>query len=403
MGDHRSISRDFRRGAQHCCEPLRLGDAEVYFHKYTSKYGPVLLGQPSYTCAEHGKQFPAEPVESTPGDCDIEENLNFRYILIRGSEKPPRPHRQVLIVSPGINERDWTKYIQWGHAIWQQNGVPVILFPLAFGIDRVYGGWLPQVPASLALRREIVGNEYEHNFNATISERLSAHSERLMWGAVQSCKDLIDFVRGIRLGENPLFARHARVDFFGYSAGGFISLTLLMENHERLFDDSRVCLFASCVAMRDLAPATPYILDRAAESALRRLYVDHFDTLPNERMRHWLEEHPEGRWLREFCGLRPNRTRSERRLREIATRVLGIANSNDHVFTYGAMLNALQGVKRDTGIRVESLDLGIHENPFGCPDYNQRDSKVVTVTLDEQLYGDDYKQFIHWIVEHLSR
>lgn len=403
MGDHKSISRKFRRGEQHCCEPLRLGKADVYFHKYASRHGHVLLNHPSYTCAEHGKCFPAEPIKSQPGDCDIKENLDFRYILLKGSESPSRPHQQVLIVLHGLNERDWEKYLQWGHAIWQQNGAPVIFFPLAFSVNRVYRGWLDQVPYSLALRRKIGNNEYTHRFNATISERLSAHPERLMWGAIQSYWDLIDFVSGIRRGQNPLFAPDARVDFLGYSSGGYVGLTLVMENHKGLFDESRVCLFASCVAMRDLSPATPYILDRETERVLRMLYVDHFDTLPNERMKHWLEDHPEGRWLSEFCGLRPERTRSERRLREIAARVLGIANRNDQVFPYGAMLNALQGVKRDTGVRVESLDLGVHEQAFGCPDYNQRDCRFVTVTLDEQLYGDDYKQFIHWIVEHLSQ
>jgi hypothetical protein len=93
----------------------------------------------------------------------------------------------------------------------------------------------------------------------------------------------------------------------------------------------------------------------------------------------------------------------ESRLRQLAPRVLGIANRNDQVFPYGAMLNALQGVERNTGVRVELLDLGIHENSFGCPDYNQRDSRFVTVTLDESLYGRPYKRFIDLIVEHLSR
>lgn len=402
MGDARSISKKFRRGEDHCCEPLPLRDADVYFRRYASRRGDVLLNRPSYECAEHGAHFPGEPVESRPGDCDVEENLEFRYILLVGREKRQRPYRQVLTMYPGMNERDWTKYLEWAYLIWKLTGVPVILFPLPFGIDRVYGKWLSQVPAALARRREIEGNEYQTHFNATISERLSAHPERLMWGAVQAAHDLIDFVRAIRQGEHPPFARDARVDLFGFSSGGYISLTLAMENPEGLFADSRVCLFASCVTMRDLSPATPYILDRATEDRLRRLYVDHFGTLPNERMRHWLA-HPEGRWLSEFCGRMPNRERSERRLREMAPRVLGIANRNDQVFPYGAMLNALQGIKRDTGVRVEALDLGCHENPFGCPDYQQRDARFVTVNLDEQLYGVAYRQFISWIAEHITR
>ncbi len=396
------VSRMFRRGAQHCCEPLILGEAGAYFLRYVSKNGHYLLNHDSYVCKQHDVEFPAEPVALQPGDAKIAENLNFRYILLQGCKPPARPHKRVLIMLHGLNERDFEKYLRWGHAIWQQNSVPVVFFPLAFSVNRVYRGWLPQNAEILARRRGIQMNEYTHLCNATISERLSLHPERLMWGGMQSYWDIVNLVRGIRQGNYQFFDRDTCVDLFGFSSGGYIAETLLLENHEGLFNESRACLFASCVIMRDLVPSSPYILDRGAESALRKLYVDRFDTLPNERMRHWLG-HSEGRWFSELCGRRPDRAQTESRLREIAPRLLGIANRNDQVFPYGAMLNALQGLDRDTGVRVESLDLGIHENPFGCPDYDQRDSRFVTVSFDKQLYGNQYEQFINWIVEHLSR
>jgi hypothetical protein len=398
------ICRTFRKGGGGGGGdgPHPLGDALVYFIDHMSENVCHLLGHDSYGCAEHGLRFSAEPVESQPPDGEVEENRRFRYMLLRGRGPADGLDERVLCIFHGLNERDLSQYLRWAYSAWERDGVTVVVFPLSFSITRVYHGWLGQIPDALARRREIPGNDYEHPFNATISERLSARPERLWWGAVQSYMDVVDFARGVRGGRHPFIAPGAAIDLLGFSSGGFIALTLLLDNPGGLFDDSRACLFATCVAMRDLIPSSRYILDRAAEDALRSLYVDHFDTYLNARMRHWLA-HPEGGWFGEWCGRRPDMSRTWARMREVAPRVLGIANRNDQVFPYGAMLNALQGVERDTGVRVEVLDLGIHERPFACPDYHQRDARFAKVTLDEQLYGDAYRRFIDLIVGHTGR
>ena len=58
------------------------------------------------------------------------------------------------------------------------------------------------------------------------------------------------------------------------------------------------------------------------------------------------------------------------------------------------MLNTLQGLHRDTGVRVEQLALGVHEHPFLCPDYTQRDRRFVTEFLDLPRYGAGFERFI---------
>ena len=60
----------------------------------------------------------------------------------------------------------------------------------------------------------------------------------------------------------------------------------------------------------------------------------------------------------------------------------------------GGVLNLLQGLHRDTGVRVEEMELGVHENPFSCPDYRQRDRKYVTEFLDLERYGPSFERFI---------
>jgi len=188
----------------------------------------------------------------------------------------------------------------------------------------------------------------------------------------------------------------------GYSAGGFLALLLLLEDHKGLFANSRACLFSTCAAIRDLNLSSPFIVDSEAENTLMKLYVRHLERSAGERMQHWLEHHGEGQWARAFSGLLPDRARLNARLSELAPRLLGFANPNDRVIPQGAMLNSLQGVLRDTGVRVEELCLGVHENPFSCADYQQKERKFLTDFLDERLFGEAFQAFIERICAHLG-
>ena len=404
--DYREIGKRFRRKTDWTdAAPLVYAQEQVdlYYLEYVSTHARYLLGQSGYTCPEHNLSFPGEPTTGEPIDCQIEENLRFRYPLLREpAEGPLRRHTRALILLHGLNERSFTKYIPWAYQIWSQVQFPVILFPLAYHINRVQRKWAADQVDIYDRRRAIAGNEYAHRFNAVISERLTVHPERFLWGGIQCYWDIVDLVRAIREDRHPHFAPDAQVDFLGFSAGGYIALALLLENHRKYFEASRGILFASCSALRDVNLASPLILDHAAEIALMKLYVKYRTKVMNPRLRHWFEEHPEGRWFNAFCGLMPDRTGLDQRLRALSPRLLGIAGIQDQVMTPGAMMNALQGIHRDTGVRLIELPLGIHENPFSCPDYNQRERSMITEFLDVERYGKEFENFVRAISGHLQ-
>jgi len=389
-------------------KPLPFAESCVYCLKFSSGNDRYLIGHNSYRCEEHDEHFEGEPVEEGESDEKIEENKTFRYLLMREcpSSDPPRQHNRVTILLHGLNERTFLKYMPWAYHIWRSSETPVVLFPLSFSINRVLRDWAREVRSTYQRRQALPNNERSHRFNATISERLEPRPERFFWGAIQSYWDIVDFVRQIRGGKHEQLKKHftqdAQVNFLGYSSGGYLALALLAINHEELFSESRASLFASCVEMDELRPASPYVVDGRAELFLRTLYVNRFGELPNERMKHWLNHHPEARWLSSFAGKPPDRAQREAHLRVLAPRIFGIANTNDQVMPRGAMLNGLQGIDRDTGVRVESLSLGIHECPFAFADYNQSDAEFILGTVNEQLYGSEFEQFIHWIVKHLE-
>lgn len=406
--DYREIGKRFR----HTClwhdeEPLSFPEEgfDLYNLSYHSAHAHYLLGQDAYDCPEHGLRFEGEATTQWPTDAVIENNIHFRYplVCIRRPSAHVRRQERVLLLLHGLNERSFTKYIPWAYQIGRQTGSAVLLFPLTFHINRVFPDWGRTQRESFLRRKEIGGNENAHLFNAVISERLGDHPERFFWGALQSYWDIVDLLRSIRTGHHPLIEPEARVDLFGFSAGGYVALALLLADEEGIFRDGRGVLFASCASVRDTNLSSRLIVDHMAEVSLMKLFVKYRDRLSTGRLKHWLDHHAEGRWFNCFCGLSPKRTLLDLRLRELAPRLLGITNLNDQVMPPGAMLNALQGIRRDTGVCVEEFDLGIHENPFACHEYTMRDRTLITEFFDQERYGTVFEQFIGKIVNHLSK
>jgi pimeloyl-ACP methyl ester carboxylesterase len=405
--DYQRISKAFRHKADWTdAEPLTFTQegADLYNLAFTSTNAGHLLGWSNYLCDEHGLQFEGESVDGEIADHLIEENIQFRYPMVResGSGQTPDRHDRAIVLLHGLNERSFSKYLPWAYQLWAATRTPVMLFPLTFHVNRVLPAWAKTQREIFDRRSQLAGNEGAYRFNAVMSDRLAARPERFFWGGVQSYLDLVDLARTIRSGKHPHFTRDARIDLFGFSAGGYLSLLLMLENPEDLFKDSLAIVFASGVPTRDLNLLSPYILDLAAEIAMMRLYVKNIETLANARMQHWFEAHGEGRWMKALSGLRADRTRLETRLKQVSGRLLGITNLNDDVMPTGSMLNTLQGLNRDTGVEMAEFEMGAHESPFVCANHEEPPRRFITDFLDEERYGAVFEKFIEKAAAHFK-
>jgi pimeloyl-ACP methyl ester carboxylesterase len=405
--NYHQISKSFRHKAEWIdAEPLSFANegADLYNLSFTSANAGHLLGRSSYRCEAHGLEFDGEAVDGEIADHLIEENLQFRYPLVRevNSGQTRQRHDRVIILLHGLNERSFSKYLPWAYQLWAGAGTPVLLFPLTFHVNRVLPGWAKTQREIYERRSQLAGNEGAYRFNAVMSDRLTARPERFFWGAVQSYLDLVDLARTIRSGSHSHFTADACIDLFGFSAGGYLSLLLMLEDPEDLFNDSRGIVFASGVPTRDLNLLSPFILDLAAEVAMMRLYVKNVERLSNARMQHWFEAHGEGRWMKALSGLRTDRALLEDRLKQVSDRLLGITNLNDDVMPTGSMLNTLQGLNRDTGVEVAEFEMGVHESPFVCASHHEPPRRFITEFLDEERYGAVFEKFIERAVTHFS-
>lgn len=406
--DYQEISHRFRHTVKWSDAIPLTFDAvgvDLFDLLFESGHNQYLLGHSGYRCEEHCLDFPGEATVASPEDSCIERNMRFRYPLVREAlhGKMPTRHRHALILLHGLNERSFSKYIPWAYHLWHSLSIPVVMFPLTFHINRVSPTWASDQMANLVSRRAIPGNQNVHRFNAVISDRLGNHPERFLWGAIQSFWDIADFVKQVRRGEHAHFEPDTVFDLVGFSAGGYVALTMLLDDPDGLFSDSRCVVFSSGAMVRDVNLSSYLIVDQAAEIALMNMYVKHRQKLCNPRLLHWMDHHHEGQWFNCFCGLMPDRRRLDPRLRAIASRVIAIANTNDLVFPSGAVHNVMQGVHRDIPIRVEELDLGIHENPFAIPSYEWSDRRVITELFNAELFGNEFERFIDHIASFCAR
>ena len=73
-------------------------------------------------------------------DAGIAENRRFTYQVFVPVER--RDERKAILLLHGLNERNWDKYHHWAEYLALNTGKPVILFPIAFHMNRGPSAWL---------------------------------------------------------------------------------------------------------------------------------------------------------------------------------------------------------------------------------------------------------------------
>ena len=177
-------------------------------------------------------------------DNNIQENKNFSYTIF--TPKGARKTNQAILLLHGLNERNWDKYLTWAEYLSLATGKAVILFPIAFHMNRTPCNWYnPRALMSWVARRK---QEVKHLDNSTfvnvaLSYRLSDTPLRFYISGKESMFNLWQLFREIKTGQHPLFEKDSSINIFAYSIGAFLSQILMLANPEHLLDDSKLFLF----------------------------------------------------------------------------------------------------------------------------------------------------------------
>lgn len=353
----------------------------LYNFPFHSENGYILTGEDEYHCRSHNCSFTDSNDSSyeysrldyflDSRDSRIDENLNFRYHVFAPSNQ--NAVREVIIYLNGFNEKYWTKHFNWARKIADDTGKTVVLFPVAFHMNRAPLQWSdPHSMYKVSEERKVKFPDIISSTlsNAAISTRLNAKPQRYFWSGLQAYYDVIQLVDQIKAGLHPLIPKDVSFDFFAYSIGNLLAQVLLMTNHNGYFDHSRLALFCGGSVFNRMSPVSKFILDSEANVTLYSYVVEHIEShlKKDARLRHYLgEDHPEGLNLLSMINYKQMLGHRERLFRKLSNRILAVTLVQDTVIPPYEVMNTLQGINRDIPIPVRVFDYPYpysHEEPF---------------------------------------
>lgn len=324
-----------------------------------------------------GSLYPSDhhDIFSRP-DSDFEINRVFKYMIFDPGcgEK----YDQAVLLMHGLNERYWFKYLTWAHEMALAMNRPVILFPLAFHINRSPEDWNSRsvLTAALPLRMNETSNDHTTTIaNLALSNRLSKHPIRFLTSGKQSADDIVKLVQDIRDGSHPLFSQNAGVDIFAYSIGGFLAQVLFYSNRNSLFSQSKLFLFCAGAYFDEMYGVSRVIMDKTAFDIMHKYYtIDlNLDCKRNESLNYYLKYNTLGIAFYAMLSKDFNYNYNRNIHSQIGNRIKAYALKEDKVIPAKAIKNTLDG--HITIIEDDFPFDYIHENPF--PLYKEREKSTM--------------------------
>jgi hypothetical protein len=303
----------------------------------------------------------------------VPENFDFVYPVVVPDSS--LCYDKAIILFHGLNEKSWDKYFVWAGYLAQKSNCPVILFPLAYHMNRVPKSWSdPRMMSVIAGTRIKNSDPSNSTFaNAALSTRLQFHPELFIYSGMQSCYDVIQFVDEVRNGSNNLLTKDARIDIFAYSIGAFFSQILMLANPGKRFETTKLFIFCGGPTFDRMNGNSKYIMDSVAFKSL--LELKH--RRKRKQIRKKILATGDQTLLETWPGLELMMYKNkERRKREslfdsLKERIYSVVLEKDQVMPVDAIIRTLRGRKERVDVPVEVIDFPYgysHEQPFPVGD-----------------------------------
>ena len=407
--DYLDLYRILRSSISYEPDVINTLSSDVYNFTFESKATTLLPGTLNYQCEEHQAKFSVSEQSLKPAieenllmlnnrDARIIENKRFRYHIF-----VPKGQTQVsgvIMMFHGFNEKTWDKYLPWAESLVQKTGKAILLFPIAFHMNRAPLFWSNRYEMYELSKKRISsfpGIQHSTFSNVAISIHLQSRPERFIWSGLQTYFDVIQLVEQIKAGFHPLIDKETKIDFFAYSIGGLLAKTLLMANRKNYFSDSKLCLFCCGAAFNRVQAKSKFIIDSEGSMALYSFLIEHMDYFikTDSRLSHYIsDEHPEGMALLSLINYHKMIDFREEKLNALSGRITAFGMKKDAVFPYYEIKNTLHGLDGNIPISVNILDYPspyIHEDPFPVnKKFNDEVSKAFEKTFE--MMGEFLKE-----------
>lgn len=215
-------------------------------------------------------------------DDNIAENLTFDYPVVE-PENTTRllqgKYNSVILLFHGLNERNWDKYYSWAEYIANHTGKPVLLFPIAFHMNRSPKDW-----SNPRAMQPYVINEMSHDpqsfhltfLNFALSLRIKADPYRFYLAGRETINNVCQLVEQIKRGEHPLIDSTASLDIFAYSIGALLSQVMFLANPNNYFTKSKLFMFCGGSIFDQMNGDSKMIMDRSSFMSLVDYYRNRF-------------------------------------------------------------------------------------------------------------------------------
>lgn len=302
-------------------------------------------------------------------DGDTPENFNFTYPVVL-PDKLDRSKNGLLLLH-GLNEKSWDKYLAWAGKLALKMQCPVVLFPIAYHMNRAPKLWSdPRAMRNIVQERLKISKKNESTFaNAALSMRLGSNPEQFVYSGVQSYYDVWQLLQEINEGQHPLFEKLTKLDIFAYSIGAFFSQILFISNPDKLLTHSRLFLFAGGTTFDKMVGNSRFIVDLKAFDSLLTLRHKKVLNRAYEQLSSANFKDFENTWQGFLAMLSQRKGRKTRAavFTERGKQVYVLALQNDKVMPIKYVVRTLKGKNNELPTRVDVIDFPYkytHENPF---------------------------------------
>jgi len=305
----------------------------------------------------------------TSEDALIHENWNFSYPVFTPNDKK---NNRAIILLHGLNERDWSKYLTWADYLVQHTKRTVILFPLAFHMNRGKKEWSD--PRSMTLLASNRKSSYQHiarlSFaNAALSKRLTEDPIRFYRAGLQSAQDLLQLLHLIKKGNYPLLDKNTEVNFMGYSIGAFLTQILFMANPGNILKHSKAVLFCGGTTFNNMSGASKLIMDNLAYENLNKFYMQQFElhSFPLARTILTKKLNTVVQSFKAMIPIPAFQSLKERTFTRMARKITAIGLLKDQVIPANEIKETLKDKRGKIQFQLRVIDFPYpytHENPF---------------------------------------
>ncbi len=295
----------------------------------------------------------------------IPENNTFTYPIIRSSSSDVSD--KVTILFHGLNERFYQKYLPWASTLAEKTNSTVIIFPIAFHMNRSPESWsnIRKMMPVMKERKSLLPHLKASSFaNAALSYRVQFSPQRFILSGVHTFFDVIKLLEEIKEGDIPGIKAKAEVNIFAYSIGATLTQVLMMADPKGLLSSTKAFMFCGGAVLDQTTPINKTIIDNEAFESLLIFFEAILDGHVEDLISLGDYKHdPVYHYFKSMLIF--DKMEKERivRFKEISDRIHMICLEKDTVMRPEAVRNSM----KDSNIPLEILDFSYpykHEHPF---------------------------------------